>query len=70
LPRGKGPGRYDLREGGCVVLSINGIFGVAGALLLIALVYVLTKNYKGTAAGVNSLGNAGTDLIKAATGQS
>jgi hypothetical protein len=43
---------------------------VAGALLLVALVYVLVKNYKGTAAGVNSLGNAGTDLIKAATGQS
>jgi hypothetical protein len=38
-------------------------------LLLIALVYVLVKNYKGTAAGINALGSSGTELIKAATGQ-
>ena len=37
---------------------------------MIALAYVLVKNYKGTAAGVNSLGNAVTEMIKGATGQS
>ena len=50
-------------------MNVNGIFSALGALLLIALVYVLVKNYKGTSSGISSLGNAGTGLIKAATGQ-
>lgn len=45
------------------------MFGAVGVLLLIALVYVLVKNYKGTAAGINAIGGAGSELIKSATGQ-
>ncbi len=50
-------------------MSVNGIFSAIGALLLIALVYVLVKNYKGTASGITSLGTSGATIIKAATGQ-
>lgn len=50
-------------------MTVNGIFSAIGALLLIALVYVLVKNYKGTSSGISSLGTAGAGLIKAATGQ-
>jgi len=38
-------------------------------VLVVALVYVLVKNYKGTAAGVNAVGSSSTEIIKAATGQ-
>jgi hypothetical protein len=50
-------------------VSVNGAFSAIGALLIIALVYVLVKNFKGTSSGITSLGTAGTGLIKAATGQ-
>ena len=50
-------------------MSVNGVFSAIGALLLIALAYVLVKNYRGTATGIGQLGNSGATLIKAATGQ-
>ena len=36
--------------------------------MLIVLVYVLVKNYKGTAATTNALGGNGVNLIKTVTG--
>jgi hypothetical protein len=50
-------------------VSVNGIFSAIGAVLLLALVWVLVKNYKGTATGIGQLGNSGATIIKAATGQ-